>query len=568
MSIPASMIIDVTPSVLGAGGNPLGLNGLLLTDAEVLPVGDPVSFVNAAAVGDYFGYASQEYKMAPTYFEGYDNSTQKPGSLLFSRWPQIATAGWLRSQKQTLTLAETKAIKPATASSCTIASGIMTTSTIAGTVVPGMLVTGTGVPTGVRVASGTSSPITLSDLTVNVVESFAMTAGYDLSIDVDGSTTTLDGSTVDLSSATSFSDVADTLATLIGNSTDGTYASNFKAYTITSGSTGANSAVDTATGFLADTLGLALGTVCPGSDAVLPAAQMDLIILVNSNWANFGVSFEVDTAPTVYTVKLDFAAWASASNGRFMYVASDQNSYCVEANGATVLTLGQALKANSLSGTASIFCDEILDSSCLCAAFVLGSVASIDYAARNGRIVLDGKSGSGVPYSVQDAKSFTNLIANNTSAYASFATANQIFNFFVNGFCSGDEAYIDNYVDAIYLDAQCQLALMVLKTTTTHIPFTNAGATILRHALEDPIDEALNNGTITPGVALSPSQAATVNAAAGAKIDKVIESQGYYLGVPIPSAQIRNARGPWPMTLWYTNGEGLQTMRLATVNIR
>ena len=62
MSIPASTIVSVVPSVLAAGGNPLALNGLLLSQNPLLPswASSPTnpaitSFTSAAAVGAYFG---------------------------------------------------------------------------------------------------------------------------------------------------------------------------------------------------------------------------------------------------------------------------------------------------------------------------------------------------------------------------------------------------------------------------------------------------------------------------------------------------------------------------------
>ena len=568
MSIPASFLVDLTPSVLSAGGNPLSLNGLLLTNKTVLPIGDPVAFSNASLVGDYFGYTSQEYKMADTYFSGFSTSTAKPGSLLFSRFDQAATAGWLRGEANALTVAQVKAIKKATAASCTIAAGIMTTSTVTGTVVPGMLVTGTGVPAGTRIVSGTASPFTLSDLTVTVASTFAGTMGYDLSINVDGSPKVLDGSTVDLSSASSFSDAANTLAILIGSSTVGSYASNFRAYTITSGTTGVNSAVDTATGLLADTLGLTSGTASPGSAIMVPAEMMDDIVTANSNWGEFGAAFEVDASSAAYTVKSALAAWTSGTNGRFLYASTNANPACLTANGNTVSCLGQYLVANSLSGTAPIFCDAVSDPNGLGAAFVLGAIASMDFSATEGRITLHAKQGSNVPVSVADATSYVNLASNKTSAYCSFATANNVFNMFALGYVSGAEAFIDNYVNHIQLDADLQLALTEMMSTKNSIPFTDAGANDFRVACQAPIDKHLNFGTIRRGVTLSAAQAADVNAAAGVAIDKVLSYSGYYLKVVIPSAQVRNARGPWPLTLWYCNGESVQSITFATVNVR
>ena len=54
-SIPASAIVQVTPSVLGAGGTGLNLSGLVLTTNTRVPYGQVLSFGSQAAVSAYFG---------------------------------------------------------------------------------------------------------------------------------------------------------------------------------------------------------------------------------------------------------------------------------------------------------------------------------------------------------------------------------------------------------------------------------------------------------------------------------------------------------------------------------
>ena len=76
MTIPASAIVSVLPSVLNAGGNGLVLNGIMINSTPQLvsgvftgpgyrvPIGQVLSFASAAAVGSYFGLSSQEYAKA------------------------------------------------------------------------------------------------------------------------------------------------------------------------------------------------------------------------------------------------------------------------------------------------------------------------------------------------------------------------------------------------------------------------------------------------------------------------------------------------------------------------
>lgn len=97
MSIPASSIVQVNPGVLSAGGNPLALNGVILSKNLYIPVGSVQSFTSASAVSAFFGPSSTEYALAQIYFAGYDGSTTKPGNLMFAPFVDTARAGWLQS---------------------------------------------------------------------------------------------------------------------------------------------------------------------------------------------------------------------------------------------------------------------------------------------------------------------------------------------------------------------------------------------------------------------------------------------------------------------------------------
>ncbi len=97
MTIPASDIVVVNPGVVSSGGNPLALNGVILSKSTLLPAGGVQSFASNAAVSAFFGPASTEYALAQIYFLGFDNSTIKPGALLFAPYVDVNRAAWLQS---------------------------------------------------------------------------------------------------------------------------------------------------------------------------------------------------------------------------------------------------------------------------------------------------------------------------------------------------------------------------------------------------------------------------------------------------------------------------------------
>lgn len=128
-TIPASQIVTVNPEVISAGGNPLVLNGLMLTTGTRVPIGSILSFPTAAAVTAYFGGNSAEASVANIYFLGFDNSNIKPGSILFAQYNEAAVSGYLRGGSlATLTLTQLQALSGTL--TITFAGSALTSTTI------------------------------------------------------------------------------------------------------------------------------------------------------------------------------------------------------------------------------------------------------------------------------------------------------------------------------------------------------------------------------------------------------------------------------------------------------
>ena len=110
MSIPASYIVDVTPRVISAGAAGIVINGLFLTTNTQLPTATVKEFISTTAVAEYFGYESDEYNAAVTYFAGYVNSFKKPSSIKFARRVNENVSAYLRGAKYQGTLEALKLI--------------------------------------------------------------------------------------------------------------------------------------------------------------------------------------------------------------------------------------------------------------------------------------------------------------------------------------------------------------------------------------------------------------------------------------------------------------------------
>lgn len=124
-SIPASEIVTVLPSVLGAGGTAMALNAVIISD-DVKFVAKEYS--NADAVGNDYGTTSDKYKFAQIYFNGFTGSTVKPSALFISKYSAVDSAAKLTGASlRSMSLDQLKAITGAI--SVTI-DGVLKTGTV------------------------------------------------------------------------------------------------------------------------------------------------------------------------------------------------------------------------------------------------------------------------------------------------------------------------------------------------------------------------------------------------------------------------------------------------------
>ncbi len=574
LAIPASDIVSVLPSVLGGGGNALDLSGLILTTTPRVPIGTVMLYPSQTSVATAFGATSQEATLAGVYFLGYNNSTQKPGALLFAQYNTTTVGAWLRGGSMTAegyTLTQLQALSgtiivtidgvPYTSSTINlsaatsfsnaaelmsiglglvgntqasftgaIATTVLTVSAVSsGTIALGQEVRGTGITAGTVISSfGTGS---------------GGTGTYNLSI----------------SQTVSSEPMTAVIPTI-------TYDSIAGGFVIQSPSRGTSSSIGYATGTLATVLNLTLATgamISQGAVPAVPASFMNNITVQTQNWCSFMTTFDPDNG-VGNTQKQAFSAWVNASDDRYVYVAWDTDVTPTLSTNATA-SLGNILNVSDSSGTIPIYSPT---QGPTIAAFEMGAIASVDFTATQGRATMKFRSQTGITPDVYSQSVSTNLVANGYNFYGIWATANQTFQFFSPGQISGPFNWIDSYINQIWLNNQFQLAQMELLINIPHIPYNAAGQELVRAAMKDPINQAGNFGAYEVGVVLSAAQIAEVNTAAGFAIDTTLTNLGWYLLIGIPTSQVRQARGTFPMTFWYMDGEAVQQLSLASVLIQ
>lgn len=293
-SIPASQLVAVRPGVLGAGGNPLSLNGVFLDNSSgggAVPIGQVLSFPNAPSVSAFFGANSAEAIAANIYFAGFNGSNTIPGAIFFVQYNTADVAGYMRG--------------------ASLAGVSLTT---------------------LQALSGV------------------------LTLSIDGVSTV--SANINLAGATSFSNAAALMQTGLragtpNNTATVTFDAVRSAFVVTSPTTGASSAITVAAvdAFATGTgLTAAAGAVTSaGAVAAVPAALMNFVTGQTQNWFKFTTLVE----PAI-GVKEAFAAWVQTQDETYAYVASDSDITPTESNNASA-SFGAIVKAANMDGVVVIY---------------------------------------------------------------------------------------------------------------------------------------------------------------------------------------------------------------------
>lgn len=264
-TIPASLIVNVTPSVLSAGGTGLNGTGLILDNGTRLPVGSVTSFNSSAAVNSYFGAGSKQASEGAIYFAGFNLATIAPQTLLMAQFNQTGVSAYVRGGSlAALTLAQLQAISGslnilidgfahnASALNLSAATSFSNAASIIATAINGSLA-----------ASATGSASTIAAATFSVTGTIA---GNVLNVTAVSSGTIVNGAAITGSGITGGTVISNQLSGTTGGI--GTYAvsiSQAVASTTVSGTYGTLTVGGTVTGNWAVGLTVTGGTTTGGT---------------------------------------------------------------------------------------------------------------------------------------------------------------------------------------------------------------------------------------------------------------------------------------------------------------
>lgn len=370
----------------------------------------------------------------------------------------------------------------------------------------------------------------------------------------------LTSSAINLSSASSFSNAASII--LAAFTTPGftlVYDSIADAFLFTSTATGDAASIVYATGTLAAGIKATEATgavLSQGQDAQPLTEAMEQIVEETQNFVSFSHLEELTNDEIV-----ELAEWTSAQGDRFLFVPWTDDPAAVTNSDTTSPAV--RIAAAELSGTACVWAPSFDK-----AVFILGLVASIDFARTRGRADIAGRYGVGLLPDVTNQTISRNLEANGYNFYGRWATANDAFTAVRFGVVSGPFRYIDSYINQIWLNNAFQLSLMLMLQNVTHIPYNDDGYETIAASITTDILQAVDFGAIVSGVVLSEAQKTYVNGIAGRDISDILFTRGWELSVVDPGPAVRANRGSPVCTFFYTDGGSVQRINLSSLMVQ
>lgn len=280
----------------------------------------------------------------------------------------------------------------------------------------------------------------------------------------------------------------------------------------------------------------------------------------SADWCAFAFAQEPDA-----TAKTAIAAWMPTNPNRYWGIMQDNDASILQAGSAC---FGRTVTAQATPGLTCLCNTD--GNGTLAAALCLGWAASMNPQRNAGRTTLMFRNNGGVAPADITATQAQALLENGYSFYGSYKSVDSTFSFLNNGAVSGPFAWADSYLNQIWMTSSFQSDLLTLFSSVGQIPYATQGDTLLATAVQNTIDTAVAFGAIQPNVSLSAAQAQVVNAQAGRSIADTLATRGWYLlpGASTASAATRAKRGPVQARFFYMDGQSVQSISLATVEVQ
>ena len=380
--------------------------------------------------------------------------------------------------------------------------------------------------------------------------------GFDIKIS--GTTQNVTG--IDLSGATSFSDVATLITAGLSGATVA-YNATLKVFVITVTATGVSSTIAYTTAPASGTdLGPILGfteatgaVLSQGNDALTIAENMDAITAVTRNF----VGFTTLTEATDDNAK-SYAAWADLDDDYCYFHWSTNTNLLSKTTNQSSLPV-QLQEYN----TTAVVYGTVFD-----AVFMLAVGASIDWTSTNALKTWFAKNASGLNAKILSDTEAEALESIRCNYMGQFATRNATFVLLNRGCLTGTMyGFIDTLYGAIWLRARLQRGLMDCFAKNDRIPYLPNGYNVIAAFMNDAINQAKQNGVIDIDMVLSESQKAQILNEIGEDISVELMTRGYWYKINTPTAEERAQRLSPDMAMYYTYAGSVQQIEFPLTTV-
>lgn len=360
------------------------------------------------------------------------------------------------------------------------------------------------------------------------LSNFTGIANGTMSVTIDGVVKALTG--INLTGVSTLNGVAAAVQTALGGSITCVWDANNSVFRITSGTTGASSTVTFAStqGTGTDISALLLlqtgqgGYLAQGIIAETALVCATLQAGLTNNW--YGLMFAASTQP----VTADYLAVAGLIEGLspshiFGITTADANALNA-ANSTDVASQLQALKYNRS------FVQYASGSPYACAA-IFGIAFTVNFSGANTTLTLKFKTEVGIVAETLTETQAAALVGKNCNVFVNFNNSTAIVQ---NGTMASGQ-FFDTVHGTDWLQNFIQTTVYnLLYTSTTKIPQTDQGVSVLLAGVAQCCEQAVVNGLIAPGVWTGP--------AVGVITTGQTLSKGFYIYAPPVSSQSAAAR--------------------------
>lgn len=406
-------------------------------------------------------------------------------------------------------------------------------------------------------------------ITTNLAGFQTVTTGT-LNLSLNGVSIVLTG--IDLSTATSFSNVASIIQTKLQAYTPSTpanadatvvYSSLFNAFILTNGATGDTSAIGYATSTpLAELLKwteLDGAVISQGESAQTPSATMDSLVAQYKNWFSFALVWKETVANNLL-----WGAWVFHD---YAFVEWDNDS--VDTSPISTTDYASQVAINKIGFSIPTYAPTLE-----VAFFTMGCIASVDYASTtiaDGTITLAYKQQAGLTPTVTSTTNYDTLILKGYNLYGDVATKGNEFQFYQRGTITNNIAYTyeftDVYANHVWLNDALQVNLLALLVKSKKLPYNQISYNAITTTVENISDQAINNGTITQGKPLDGVQISAIVSETGADkstLTATLYKLGWYLFITDPSSVAMANRESPVCKYYYVNGGSIQKIDLTS----